>query len=222
MNQAPTNMAPGARDTMGTTGQSGSINSGAMGAANTTGPVRFLQQQMANQWLASNLMNESVYATDGNSIGDINDLVLDSNGQIAAVIVGVGGFLGIGEKDVAIPFNALEVRRESDMRTGTNATTGAATGTGAVGTGTAGTVAPGTNATGTATTTARTGTVSNDLRIMVRASRAELQNAPAFRDLDDANTTTGTVPQAQPSDAMRTGPGVGSPTGTGTGAAPQR
>ncbi len=53
--------------------------------------------------------NEAVYDRDDNKIGDVNDLLLDTNGRVQAVIVGVGGFLGVGEKDVAVPFESLEV-----------------------------------------------------------------------------------------------------------------
>jgi sporulation protein YlmC with PRC-barrel domain len=57
----------------------------------------------------STYYNEDVYDAKENKIGDVNDLVLDSSGKIQAVIVGVGGFLGVGEKDVAVPFEALKV-----------------------------------------------------------------------------------------------------------------
>ena len=40
-------------------------------------------------------------------VGDINDVLIDSKGKVAAVIVGVGGFLGMGEKDVALTFDQL-------------------------------------------------------------------------------------------------------------------
>ena len=40
-------------------------------------------------------------------MGDINDLVIDKDGKVSAIVVGVGGFLGIGEKNVAVPFSAV-------------------------------------------------------------------------------------------------------------------
>jgi hypothetical protein len=40
-------------------------------------------------------------------VGDINDILIDSNGKVAGVIVGVGGFLGMGEKDVSLTFDQL-------------------------------------------------------------------------------------------------------------------
>jgi len=61
--------------------------------------------------LASKIIGMPVY--DGamnasNNLGNINDLVLDESGAIAAAIIGVGGFLGIGEKQVAVDFQALQ------------------------------------------------------------------------------------------------------------------
>lgn len=64
----------------------------------------------AGQILASTLIGQTIYnGTDeeAQSIGDVNDVVLGSNGQAEAVVVGVGGFLGMGEKDVAIDFERL-------------------------------------------------------------------------------------------------------------------
>ena len=61
--------------------------------------------------MATNVIGAYVYdgtAQDANDLGKINDLVLNQNGSIAAVIVGVGGFLGIGEKQVAVDYHALQ------------------------------------------------------------------------------------------------------------------
>jgi sporulation protein YlmC with PRC-barrel domain len=61
--------------------------------------------------LASHIMGKPVYdgpAGDANNLGNVNDLVLDANGNVVAVVIGVGGFLGIGEKQVAVPFSALQ------------------------------------------------------------------------------------------------------------------
>ncbi|KGF67278.1 hypothetical protein LL06_22955 [Hoeflea sp. BAL378] len=61
--------------------------------------------------LASDLIGAAVYessAQDAASIGEINDLVVSPEGEVSSVIVGVGGFLGIGEKDVEIEYNSVE------------------------------------------------------------------------------------------------------------------
>jgi hypothetical protein len=46
----------------------------------------------------------------------VNDILLDTDGRVSAVIVGVGGFLGLGQKDVAVPFNALKVAEKNGDR----------------------------------------------------------------------------------------------------------
>lgn len=61
--------------------------------------------------LASDLIGAAVYgssAENADMIGDINDIVLTPEGQVASVIVGVGGFLGIGEKDVAVEYKSIQ------------------------------------------------------------------------------------------------------------------
>lgn len=61
--------------------------------------------------LASTMIGSDVYSSaagDAEVIGSINDLVVDESGDVAAVVIGVGGFLGIGEKHVAVSFEALE------------------------------------------------------------------------------------------------------------------
>lgn len=71
-----------------------------------------------NNSLASNLIGSAVYGSaseDAEMIGDINDIVITPEGQVASVIVGVGGFLGIGEKDVSVEYNTIEwVERDGD------------------------------------------------------------------------------------------------------------
>ena len=74
----------------------------------------FVQNEDATDWRASKLIGASVYGPDNASIGEINDIVLESDGGVKAVVVGVGGFLGMGEKNVAIPLDALKVRRKPD------------------------------------------------------------------------------------------------------------
>jgi sporulation protein YlmC with PRC-barrel domain len=56
---------------------------------------------------------QDVYDSHDNKIGNVNDVLLDKSGQVSAVILGVGGFLGIGEKDVAVPFKVLQVREKN-------------------------------------------------------------------------------------------------------------
>jgi hypothetical protein len=60
-------------------------------------------------FLASNVIGATVYSQDDQSIGDINDIILSPEGQPSQVIVGVGGFLGMGEKDVVLDMSKLKM-----------------------------------------------------------------------------------------------------------------
>ena len=65
----------------------------------------------ADGQLASNLVGETVYNGTGENaenIGDVNDLVIGPNGAVEELVVGVGGFLGMGEKDVAVDYKTAE------------------------------------------------------------------------------------------------------------------
>lgn len=64
---------------------------------------------------ANDLIGAKVNSRNGDvTIGSINDLVFSEDGRITAVIVGVGGFLGVGEKEVAIPWSELERSLDAD------------------------------------------------------------------------------------------------------------
>lgn len=103
---APTTTAPQA--TPAPTGTMGATS----GAAAATGAApTFVTRQMADQHMASNLIGSAVRGPADENLGDINDLLIDRSGNVAAVVIGVGGFLGIGEKDVAVPFQSVEVTR---------------------------------------------------------------------------------------------------------------
>lgn len=66
---------------------------------------------------ATNIIGAPVYdspANDANKLGEINDIVLNESGTAQAVIIGVGGFLGIGEKQVAVAYSALKLVAAED------------------------------------------------------------------------------------------------------------
>jgi sporulation protein YlmC with PRC-barrel domain len=69
--------------------------------------VSFVTQQAANEWLARVFIGQAVHNATGETVGDVNDLVFDRKGRINSVILGVGGFLSMGEKSVGVPFSAL-------------------------------------------------------------------------------------------------------------------
>ncbi|HEV7881804.1 PRC-barrel domain-containing protein [Bradyrhizobium sp.] len=88
-------------------------------------------------WRASKLVGLSVYNDNNESLGSINDLLTDKSGNIKAVVIGVGGFLGVGEHLVAVPLDKIKFVNEpvayagggapaAGTRPATSTTTGAA------------------------------------------------------------------------------------------------
>jgi sporulation protein YlmC with PRC-barrel domain len=69
-------------------------------------------------WRASKVVGLSVYNENNESLGTINDLLTDKDGNIKAVVLGVGGFLGVGEHLVAVPFDKVKFVNEPVAYTG--------------------------------------------------------------------------------------------------------
>ncbi len=71
-------------------------------------------QRADDDWSASEIIGTQVRNTAGEEIGDVNEIILANDGKVRAVVIGVGGFLGMGERDVAVEFNSLKLSRDSD------------------------------------------------------------------------------------------------------------
>jgi hypothetical protein len=138
-----------------------------------------MTHQQPGQWLASKLIGTTVVGPNNESIGDVNDVLMERDGHAAAVIVGVGGFLGIGEKDVAISFNQIELT----SRAATNASTAQTTGS------TSATSQSSPSTTGSAGATASATANGVPDRIMLRMTKQELQNAPKFTRADQRDAS---------------------------------
>jgi sporulation protein YlmC with PRC-barrel domain len=69
-------------------------------------------------WRTSKVVGLSVYNDNNESIGSINDLLTDKSGSIKAVVLGVGGFLGVGAHLVAVPYDKIKFVNEPIAYTG--------------------------------------------------------------------------------------------------------
>jgi sporulation protein YlmC with PRC-barrel domain len=170
----------------------------------------WITQLQPDQWRASDLEGLDVYSSNNSDkIGDISELILDSSGKVQAVVIGVGGYLGIGERDIAVPFD--QIRFVNEPRGTTTGTTSgearlagtspgggtvaspAATGTAAVPAGpnppaTSNLAAnnapalgtPGASGTGQATP-ATSGSTPDHAVLMMSITKDELRAAPEFR-----------------------------------------
>src|ERR1700755_184541 len=88
-------------------------------APTATPPGSHTKMMLKGNWRASKLMGLDVYNEANEKIGDINELILDKNGKINAVVIGVGGFLGMGEHDIAVSMDKLKFKEEAVRTTST-------------------------------------------------------------------------------------------------------
>ncbi len=92
--------------------------------AGTPGDAKFINSQATDQWLSSSFIGVDVIGPDDAKIGDVADILFDKNGNIVGYVVGVGGFLGLGAKNVALAPSSFQV-----MPANTGSTTGSASNT---------------------------------------------------------------------------------------------
>ena len=72
----------------------------------------FIQKQTANEMRSSKLVGTNVYGPGDEKIGDINEVLIDKSGSVHAVVIGVGGFLGVGEKNGSDEIPEHQARRQ--------------------------------------------------------------------------------------------------------------
>ena len=72
-----------------------------------TEAIQFVTEQPSSEWRSRLFIGAPVLNTAGETVGDVNDLVFDHSGRISTVVLGVGGFLGMGEKNVGVPYGSL-------------------------------------------------------------------------------------------------------------------
>jgi sporulation protein YlmC with PRC-barrel domain len=82
----------------------------------SSGRAEIMSSVPANSVTVADWYKQNVYDPSDNKIGEIMDVLVDREGKITALIVGVGGFLGMGEKDVAVPFNAVQVTSKDNNK----------------------------------------------------------------------------------------------------------
>jgi len=84
-----------------------SAPSSAAAGSSTPGNLQIVNTQSKDQWLASKLKGMTVVGSDDQKIGSVVDILFDKTGQVRAFVVGVGGLLGLGAKQVAIEMTAF-------------------------------------------------------------------------------------------------------------------
>ena len=77
-------------------------------AATATAPVAH-----TGQWRASKLIGVNVYNEQNEKLGDINEVIVDQSGKVTGLVVGVGGFLGMGEHDILVGLDKIKFVNEA-------------------------------------------------------------------------------------------------------------
>ena len=188
-----------------TAGTNDSAGAGGQ-TADMSGKDTFVTVPETGAWRVSDLQGKAVYGSEGESIGEINDILVSQDGSVNAVILGVGGFLGIGEKDVAVDMAALKLgpgdtQQQANAVGQATAVTGETTASTTTGTADSNDMAttgqdtaamdddanaPASSATTgdqVAANNAGEAQIGNDAlpdRIILNVTREELENAPAF------------------------------------------
>jgi sporulation protein YlmC with PRC-barrel domain len=129
----------------------------------------------SGEWRASKMAGLKIYNDANENIGSINDLLMDKGGAIKIAVIGVGGFLGMGEHLVAVPYEKLKFVNEAVAYSGAGTAPGGP-----------GTMSKSTTTTGAATGTDKTATASSGSKwypdhAVFNASKDDLKKMPEFK-----------------------------------------
>lgn len=143
-------------------------------AATTT--MSSMPSNLKGNWRASKLVGLAVYNEANEKLGDISEILVDNGGKINAVIIGVGGFLGVGQHDIAVTFDKLKWVEEPIRSASADKTPASGT--------SSSTTRPSTT-TGAATTTTTTTTAATDDwypdHAVMSGTKEQLKAMPAFK-----------------------------------------
>jgi sporulation protein YlmC with PRC-barrel domain len=81
----------------------------AMSASVSAASISFITSQQSGEWMAHRLVGTKVLNAQAEDIGDVKDVVVDAKGTVVGVVIGVGGFLGLPEKLIGVPFSAIQI-----------------------------------------------------------------------------------------------------------------
>ncbi len=134
--------------------------------------IKYVTRQAPSDWTAEALIGRTVENSNGDNLGEINNVIINEKGDVVAVVIGVGGFLGIGEKNVGVPFDELDFKTAAAMRDRSD------------------------NASDRETkaeqkadeAAARFDTEHADIRIVLNTTKEDLEAAPSFAWLDDQDS----------------------------------
>jgi sporulation protein YlmC with PRC-barrel domain len=146
--------------------------------------MQFITDQDAGHWRGSKLIGVNVYGPNDEKIGAIQEVLIDHDGNAQALVIGVGGLLGIGQKNVGVPFKTLKwVSHEEAASAAARSDTAPRTRPGAGGLANAPAAKPVTDA-----------SRGYPDHAVVSMTQDELKNAPDFRYAGEATSAMNALP----------------------------
>lgn len=106
--------AEGAAETSTTANGEATTDISAESTAGATGEA-ILAQEQPGHVRANKLIGAKVANTEGQDVGDVSDILLDEKGKVAGVLLSVGGFLGIGDKKVAVNWDEIQLQEDGEQ-----------------------------------------------------------------------------------------------------------
>ena len=151
-----------------TTGVVGSL---LLASAAFAEPPTVPQSQLHGDWRTSKVVGLNVYNDNNENVGSINELLMDKSGNIKAAVLSVGGFLGMGARYVAVPFDKIKFSNEPVSYAATSAKPNAD-------------AKPQSTTTGSATASAKPNPWYPDHAVF-NANKDELKSMPEFKFSND-------------------------------------
>ena len=111
-----------AQSTPGTRPVAPAVTAPMPAAAPSVNSGTWMQQEAAGQWRASKIKGLNVYNGSNEKVGEIEELLVNSTGRIDAAVLSIGGFLGMGEHWVAVPFDQIQFTDRNRRPLATNST----------------------------------------------------------------------------------------------------
>jgi sporulation protein YlmC with PRC-barrel domain len=131
-------------------------------------------------WRASKVVGLNVYNAQNENVGSINDLLMDKSGSIKAAVISVGGFLGMGARLVAVPFDKMKFSTEPVASTATSSNAPAGGGANPAGGGAKSTTTTGSTAGSPAAANSKPNPWYPDHAVF-DATKDQLKNMPEFK-----------------------------------------
>ena len=142
-----------------------------------------MSQPMSNkgQWRSSKVIGVNVYNANNENLGEINELLVDQSGKVQAVVIGVGGFLGMGERYVAIPFEKLQWSNEPVRSASASRSSGSGMAPSGSSSTTTGSATTGSASSSTPSATNASGDQWYPDHAILNVSKDELKSMPEFK-----------------------------------------